>query len=161
MSKLITWQSVINEQNYEFSYQKVKGKNILTVNGTPNTIKVGFLSSLLGLDEKFDFDGKEARIVMVKGQPDIVINDTYLKSGKPYIARPAWAIVFAILCFAIPVVSLGGAIPIVLGFAGAALCVTVSKSSLSMAVRLILCILITVVAWVLWFALIVGMSMLI
>lgn len=154
-----TWTSTINGVNYEFSYERVKGKHILTINGVPQVLKMGFMSAILGFDEAFDLNGLQARLVITKNQPDIVVNDTYLQSGKRYSPRPKWVLAFVILCVAIPIVSLGGAIPVLLGLVGAALCATISRSSVSTLIKVLLCIVTTLVAWVLWFLLLVGLSM--
>ena len=152
----IVWESVINDKHYTFSYQK-KGR-IFTVNGLPQTLKTDFLSSLSGLDAGFNLDGMDARLVFERNVPDIAINGVFVQSGKKYVKRPAWAIVFAILCIAIPVVSLGGAIPALIGFGGAAFCISISKSTLSTAVRVLFCTLLTLGAWLLWLLFIVGIG---
>jgi len=160
MGKTTQWESKIDGKSYAFSHEKVKGRHILTANGLQTEIKGGFISALLGFDEKFTFEGREARLVIEKNKPDVIIDGVYLQSGKNYIKRPAWVLVFAIICILIPIVSLGGALPFVIGFLGATLCVSVSKSSLPTAARVILCLVITVIAWLLWFLLIIGISML-
>ena len=158
MGKITKWESQIDGTNYTFLHEKVKGIHILTVNGVKTDIKGGFMSMMLGFDEKFMLDGREARLVIEKNKPDVIIDGVYLQSGKQYVQRPAWVTVFAIICVLIPIVSLGGALPAILGFAGAALCVSVSKTSLPAALRLILCTVITLLAWIVWFLLIVGIS---
>lgn len=156
MKKPIEWESTINNKNYAFSYQRVKGKHILTINGVPNTIKVSFFSTLFGFDEKFDLDGIEARLVIERQIPDIVANGIYVKSGKAYRSRPVWATVFAFICIAMPVATLGGALPMVFGLFGGILCIRVSKTSLPIAARIILCTLITLAVWS-YFALIINL----
>ena len=146
----IVWESIINQKNYTFSYQKIKGKHTLTVNGVSQTLKCGFMSALFGFDEEFNLDGTNARLVIEKKIPDIVVDDVYVQSGKKYIKRPKWVIVFVIICLLVPVVTIGGAIPALIGFGGAALCVSVSKSALSTAIRVVLCSFISLAAWILF-----------
>jgi hypothetical protein len=68
---------------------------------------------------------------------------------------PEWAYLFVVLCGAIPVISLGGAIPAVIGGGGAGLCLTVARAhSWSKGLRMFLCLGITVVAWFLFVAMI-------
>ena len=160
MGKITQWESQIDGRHYAFTHEQKKGKHVLTANGVPLAVKGGIMSALLGFDEEIIIDGKEARFVFEKNQPDIAVDHTFLRSGADYRKRPAWVLVFAILCLAIPIVSLGGAIPVLLGLAGVALCVVTSKSSLPAAIRVVLCTVITLAAWVLWFLLILGMSML-
>lgn len=158
MKNPIEWISEINGKSYEFSYQRVKGITVLTVNGEPIEIKAGIMSSILGFDEAFMLDGMEARLVIQKKKPDIVLNGTFLQSGKAYVQRPAWVMVFFVICILIPIVSLGGALPALFGLGGAGLCVSVSKTSLSVFIKVILCIGISLLAWFLWFLLIFGIA---
>ena len=160
MKKTTEWESQIDGKNYSFSHEKKKGKHLLTINGTPEEIKGGFMSSALGFDEGIKIDGKEARFVFERNQPDVVVDNKYLQSGKAYVKRPAWVLAFAVACILIPVAAIGGAIPAVLGFSGAALCVSVSKAHLPVGVRLLLCALITVSAWGLLFLLGMGAALL-
>ena len=161
MKKPIEWESVINDKNYTFAYQRIKGKHTLTVNGNSTTIKSGFMSALFGFDEEFNLDGTAARLVIENKKPDIVVDGVYIQSGKKYVKRPAWVIAYVIICVAIPIVSLGGAIPALLGFAGATVCISVSKSTLPLPARLIICTLITIAAWILLFVLALGVDALI
>jgi hypothetical protein len=49
---------------------------------------------------------------------------------------PAWAWIFAVLCAAIPLVTLGGAIPAGIGFGGAGGCIGLARNpELSLGVR--------------------------
>ncbi len=154
------WESQINGKDYKISYERIKGKHVVTVNGEPTTVKCGFMSAMIGFDEKFMIDGNEARLVIARNKPDIVVNGVFLQSGKEYIHRPAWAMGFALACVLIPIVSLGGALPILFGIGGATLCINVSRSSMSTLARVISCTFITLAAWILWFVMIVGFSML-
>ena len=157
MAKQVRWESTIDGQIYVFVYERIKGKHTITVNGDTTVVNGSFMSIVLGFDEPFMFDGKPARLVLEK-QPDVAYNDIYLQSGKSYIQRPTWVIVFAVLCILIPVFSKGGAIPAVLGFCGAWLCCKVSKMTLSVTSRAVLCVLITIGAWALLFFLIVVLT---
>ena len=158
MKQTIMWESVIDDKVYSFSYKKVKGKHIITVNQTEYIVKGSFVSAMLGFDEAFEFDGFQARLVIERGRADVVVNGAYLQSGKRYVTRPTWAVVFGLFNILIPVVSLGGLIPAVLGILGAMACVGVAKSQLPLAVRVVLAVVITAFAWFLWFLLILGMS---
>lgn len=161
MEQTTQWTSVIGEYSYAFTYEKLKSnKHLLTVNGNPVEIKAGFLSQILGFDETFMLYNMEARLVIEKGIPDVVVNGVHLQSGEPYKKRPVWMMVFAIICVLIPIVSLGGALPVLIGIGGAAICASISKSSLSTAVKVILCIVTTSVAWFLWYLLMVAVGVL-
>jgi|AKZA01.1.fsa_nt_gi hypothetical protein len=160
MKKITEWESEIDGKYYKISHQKIKSKHVITVNESSVEIKDSFMNTIIGFDEKFTLDGMEARLVIENNKPDVVVNGVFLQSGKKYIQRPAWSLIFAVICMLIPIVSLGGALPFLLGGAGATLCVNVSKTSWSLAARVISCILFTLVAWLLWFYLMVGFSML-
>ncbi len=72
-----------------------------------------------------------------------------VKPKQPPI--PAWAWIFAVLCGAIPLVTLGGAIPAAIGFGGAGGCIGLARNpELNVAVRVIGCIAITAVCWLLF-----------
>lgn len=71
-------------------------------------------------------------------------------------AIPAWAWIFVVACGIIPVLALGGAIPMALGFGGGAGCVAIARNPTSpIAVRVSICIGITIACWALFAALIV------
>jgi len=148
------WQSIINGRQYDFSYQIIKRRPNLFINGVPTLIKPGFWGSFFGIEQDINLDGQEATFAILKRTPDIAVNGVYLRSGKPYEKRPFWVLIFAVICLAIPVVALGGALPVILGFAGAGLCFTVSRSSLKPPLRMLICALITLAAWGLLLALI-------
>lgn len=80
-------------------------------------------------------------------------------SPKP--RAPAWAWLFVALCVAIPVLSLGGAIPGAIGGGGAFACHAVARDARKGAgVRVAICVAITVVCWVLFLALAGGVALL-
>jgi hypothetical protein len=61
---------------------------------------------------------------------------------------PTWAWPFMIACALIPVVTLGGALPALIGFAGASGTMTISRlNKRSRAVRVVACAAVTVVCW--------------
>src|SRR5262245_4710645 len=72
---------------------------------------------------------------------------------------PWWGWIFVVACGAIPVISLGGAIPAALGVGAAGACAAVSKKpDMSGALRLGACFGITMGAWFLFVLLIGGMA---
>lgn len=141
------WSAVIDGKGYKFTHQIIKNKHVITINGDTIEVKGSLLSKTLNFDEKITFDGREARFFVDKQTPDIVVDGVCIRSGKKYIARPAWSIVFAVICLLIPVVSLGGAIPFLIGFAGAAICISAARTTLPTAVRVGLCVIITALVW--------------
>ena len=149
MAKKITeWESSIDGKDYKFAYQKVKGRHILEFNGEKVTLKGGAKSFFLGFDEPFNLDGKEARLVINSKKPDIVVDGVLLQSGETYVPAPVWSVVFIILCGLLPIISLGGLIPAVLGIGGATICGAVAKASMPGFLRVLICLLITLVVWI-------------
>lgn len=61
---------------------------------------------------------------------------------------PPWAYPFSVACFAIPIVTLGGALPAGIGFGAGAACLAVARNEkMAISVRVVLCTLITLAAW--------------
>jgi len=147
MSDPIRWESQIDGKTYVFSYEKLWGKHILTINGTPTVLNDSFMSAILGFDEPFILGDKEARLVLGKGQADIVVDGIHLQSGNPYRKRPTWVVTFFVLCMLIPLVSIGRVAPMLLGIGGVIFCAGVSNTSLSTAQRVFFCTVITGAIW--------------
>jgi hypothetical protein len=67
------------------------------------------------------------------------------------IPVPGWAYVFALACGVIPVLSLGGFVPAMIGIGGASSCIKISSTgSLHGFLRVLLCIVITIGCWILF-----------
>ncbi len=80
----------------------------------------------------------------------------------PKVATPPWANLFAIACGLIPLLTLGGAIPMVLGMGGASGCLAVGRNKeMDVTLRIGVCAGITVGCWVALFAIINGMLLLV
>jgi len=152
--KALEWTSEIKGKKYAFTYQKKLWDSVLTVNGVPQVVNTSW-HSVLGFDEKIDLNGQEARFVIENDEPDIVIDGRYVKSGEAYKPKPKWAVVFAFACLALLFTMPPGVwlLPGLLGAGGALAIVGVVKSARSNAVKLALCLLITVGVWVLRFIL--------
>lgn len=81
------------------------------------------------------------------------------KPAQPPI--PPWAYVFAGLCGVIPVFTLGGALPMAIGFGGAGGCIGVARDDKKpVDLRVGLCLGITVLCWVLVIAIVGGLALL-
>jgi hypothetical protein len=73
---------------------------------------------------------------------------TPLAPYRQQTATPQWAYLFAVACGIIPIITLGGAFPAVIGFGGAGGCLSISRvSSLPVALRVLVCLVITVACW--------------
>jgi hypothetical protein len=74
---------------------------------------------------------------------------------------PPWVWVFVAACVAIPMVTLGGAIPMGVGFGGAAGCHSVSRHpTMSTGGKIAVCLGITVVCWAIVAAVVGGLAIL-
>ena len=74
---------------------------------------------------------------------------------------PWWAWIFIVSCALIPIISLGGAIPVVWGLCGAMVCDNISKSAkMKKAIKVLACMGVTVLAWGLFGVLILASTML-
>ena len=60
---------------------------------------------------------------------DLSVDGYSVGTGKPALpsALPSWAWIFIIACGIIPIISLGGAIPVAIGLSGAAMCASIAK----------------------------------
>jgi hypothetical protein len=78
---------------------------------------------------------------------------------ETFSGLPGWAWPFVVACFAIPLISLGGALPTGIGFGAAAGCAQVAKKpDWETMPRVLACAGIAGVAWVLFLALIAAMA---
>ena len=147
------WNVNIGQNSHvvQFDPGKRKKNMRLIVDGAETPIKLSFMQNITGLDHEFTLEGIPCHFVLRGSKADLAVNGTYIDSKKAYtpLRKPGpltW--VFVVLCLAIPVVSLGGALPAVLGVAGAMGCLFVSTApQLQLPVRVTLCVLITAVAW--------------
>ena len=149
MGKITEWESEYEGKVYNFSHEKIKGVHSLKINGEVVEIKPGMKSAFLGFDEPFQFEGKEARLVIEDKKPDIAVDGKYLGSGNQYISTPKWLIIFVIILF--PLIILGGAIGGVTMVIGSLVCKKISRLDKSNALRLVLCTVASLGSWLLWF----------
>jgi len=78
---------------------------------------------------------------------------------ETFSGLPGWSWLFILGCLAVPVVSLGGAIPGALGFGGAAGCATLAKKpGWEPLLRVVACTGITVGVWVLFIGFAVALA---
>jgi hypothetical protein len=67
--------------------------------------------------------------------------------GKWLPKAPRWAWIFIGLCLLIPIVTLGGAVPAVIGFIGAWGCAGLASTRWPIVARVVLCLLVTIASW--------------
>ena len=142
-------------------------KYIVKIDGNDyETFKLGTASSLLGASEDFPISIDEADYILaVRGNKIRLVNEgKYVDNGEEFLPQkpfPKWYYIFAVLNIAIPVISLGGLVNAAIGFCGASLCAAVANGKIqSMSVKLLICMLITLAAWVIWILFVRFVSML-
>ncbi|MEL6310435.1 MAG: hypothetical protein AAFR81_18735 [Chloroflexota bacterium] len=95
--------------------------------------------------ENFDFD-------------DSTVGEDKAKNDEK-LPTPWWGWLFIVVCVAIPVIAVGGAIPSAIGAGAAAGCYSVSKNpEMSATTRMGACLGITVIAWALFGGLIFAVA---
>ena len=137
----------------EFSYTKWNKVHAITINGNTFKFSQKWTEWIVGLDEEFTFNEKKARLVVRGKNLDVVIDGKFTKDGSDYTPSPKWIWVFIVLCGLIPISTLGGALPAVIGVLGIQGCIMIVRTSMSRGVQILLCSLVTVFAWVLAWAL--------
>lgn len=159
MKPPVRWESQISGNHYTFCYEIIAREHTLTINGLPQKFPLAFFD-FLGPDKPFMLGGQEARLVVDGNKTDIAVDGVFLRSGRQYVKRPAWAWVFIALCMLLPIISLGGALPALFGFGGAYFCVRMSKAPMHAALRAFLCTLITLAVWGVWLLVSIGITVL-
>lgn len=133
-----------------------KGQSI-SIDGVVLPLKQTFMQSLTGVEYPIQIGGKECRLAVVGSKPDIAVDGKFIGSGKPYTPigkMPWWGWAFVVACLAIPVVALGGALPIIIGLICAGACARISISpTMSVPVRVLCCLGVTLAAWAAFIAL--------
>lgn len=75
---------------------------------------------------------------------------------------PGWSWLFVVICGAIPIITLGGLIPVLIGIGGATACRRIAKSrNVNIFVRVFACIAVSFVAWLLLILFIGGLALLV
>ena len=156
MGKVTEWESQYGDKTYAFSYEKVKGKQVIKVNGEATELKPTFWSRVLGFDEPFSFDGKDARLVVLDKKPDVAVDGMFLQSGTPYVKTPKWVIVFSALL--LPLIFTGGAIGGAFAVVGSMVCLSVSRKPMPNLRKAILCLAVTVGVWIIVFIIAAAIS---
>ena len=114
-----------------------------------------WLASMVGYDLPLNLDGRDMRLVipLAYKNADIAVDGRYLSNGKKYVPLPKW-----IWAFLFPIgllVVTGGFIGAFTGILGFFVCQKAAKSSLNTLFRVLICIGIMVLAWILYAAIVV------
>lgn len=149
------WDITINgmTNTVTFTPNQWSGKHKLTVNGKEVLLKKSPFETFVGTDQPINIAGKECRFVLIGNKADMAVNGTYVDSKKLYVplkSMPWWTWIFLVLCIAVPVVSLGGALPVGIALLCSIWCVRVAISpNMKTAIKILCCFGITALAWTL------------
>lgn len=136
----------------------LSSKVYLTVDEKESIIKKGWKADFVGMDIPFNIEDTECHLVLSGNVPDLAVDGIYVGSAEiyePLKPVPAWAWIFVVLCMVIPIMSAGGAIPMVIGFVGASSCVKTACSVRgSVIAKIINCVFTTVFCWIIYLGLI-------
>lgn len=150
------WQVLTDHPHtVELVLNQLSGREIVVVDGRElvNALKWGFSSEHrvpLGnqtgtLTVAMGLGGTTASL-RVEGREVTPTSTATFVQAKG--AAPAWSYAFSAACFAIPLVTLGGAIPVALGFGAGAACQAIAKdANKSIGARVVLCAVVTAAAW--------------
>jgi len=153
------WQVTTDKPHtIELELSQMSGREVVVLDGRElvNKLKWGFRSEHripLGgqtgvLTVSVGLAGPTAGL-QVDGRDVAPVSTATFVQAKGGAPAPAWAYIFAAACMGIPLVTLGGAVPMGLGFGGAAGCMSIARNqTMSIGARLGLCALVTVGAWV-------------
>lgn len=153
MIKTKQWSVNIDGANYQITFtpNQWSGKHKLEVNGKQVELQKSPFQTFTGMDRPLKLGNKECRFVIIGNMVDIAVDGAYIESKKPYVplkSIPWWSWIFVFACIAIPIVALGGALPVVIAMFGAIYCVRVSVSPYTKTSKKVLsCIGITALAW--------------
>jgi Fas apoptotic inhibitory molecule (FAIM1) len=82
-----------------------------------------------------------------------------MKGGKYSTPMPSWTWGFVGACVLIPLMSMGGALPVLIGGGGAAACAAIARQEeRATGTRVASCVGVTLLCWVLFGAMLVGMA---
>jgi hypothetical protein len=129
------------------------GKRTVLVDGNVVVNETKFLDLIS--DYPFDVSGHRGLLAIrtngLTYNYDFAIDGKSVTTGRPVVQAepmPTWGWLFVVACLIIPIVSLCGAIPIIIGGTGAVLCGIVARNaSREPGMRIAICLGITVLAW--------------
>ncbi len=146
------------EHTVHLEHGAFSGKRTILVDGQPLQADKKFIDS--GGDYQFRINGHTGMVVIRNNllgfTYDVAIDGKSVTTSKPVVPQavlPGWAWVFIVVCAAIPVVSLGGIVPMLIGLGGALGCNQIARDgSKDYNTRLLMCAGVTVLCWGLFVA---------
>lgn len=147
------WEITINgtQNTVVFVPNQWTGKHKLIINGKEVALKTSPFQAFVGTDQPVNIAGKECRFVLIGNKADIAVDGMYIGSNKPYVplkSMPWWIWIFIVMCVAIPIISLGGILPIAIAILCSISCIRIGVSpNIGTTKKLLCCFGITALAW--------------
>jgi hypothetical protein len=160
MAKTFEWTVPLDSTTYEISLivRPWSRNHICMVNGQRIPLSAKFSQIFVGLDHTLKLGDHEVHLIIMGSNADLAVNGTYLGTENPYMpfsTVPWWTCIFVALCAAIPVLALGGVVPVLLALFGSIYCFrTVITPYYSTMMKIGYCIAIVVAAWIALFLLV-------
>lgn len=116
------WDVEVDGINYnvKFAHEGAFKEN-LYINGKEEYYEKGITSVITGLNISFKLGSKEVRLIKKGEILDLVVDGYFLDSGDEYIPKakmPRWNFIFIFFCILLPILTLGGGLPIIMAIIG-------------------------------------------
>jgi len=153
LKKTQTWKVQLEDTTHEIVIKKdlIFNKHKLIIDGKEMILSNSLKNTWIGIDKLILIGNKEAIFTRRGSKFDIAIDGIYIDSKKEYVPLDKmqwWSWIFVGLCLLIPIVALGGILPVIFGIYGAMLCVQTSTNPrMKVATKILLNTLITAFAW--------------
>ena len=123
MAKVKSWEIDIdgNTHKVEFTRGRVFNNHKIVIDGKQISYDKHVLGDYLGVDIPLTLGSKEVMLFQRGKFVDISVDGYGLDSGEEYIPKlkmPKWNWIFVVLMALLPVVALGGALPVILALIG-------------------------------------------
>lgn len=159
MAKTVSYPFNVDGKNHEL---KVTGRGttyLISIDDQmEQKVKLGTFTAMA--DHVTEIDGHPVAVKFFGKNVRISVDGFYVDDNTPFdplLPIPKWAYVFIALNVLIPISTLGGVIPAVIGFGGASACTYAARAKFGTPMKVFISFLITIVAWVL---LLIALSML-
>jgi hypothetical protein len=147
------------QHTIELEHNSITGKRTIRLDGNPVEQSSKFNDT--GGTYKIPINGSTCTVLIktngITYSYDCLLDGVSVETGKevqappPSAPIPKWAWIFVVACVLIPIIALGGAVPAAIGIGGAYGCVAISrKAEKSTETRLLLCIGVTFLCWILF-----------
>ena len=156
------------QHTIELEHGYISGKRKICVDGTPIKLPPESANSFLDFGSNHPFKiGSHCCIIHIRTNGitfsfDLSVDGRSISTGKQVDSStsvPSWVWAFVFACGIIPIISLGGAVPALIGFVGAGYCYSISQdTSKKMTTRIFVCFSATSICWSLFIGLILAVG---